>query len=177
MHDQSLNSTDIEIKWCLTNREALPTLCSVVKHATKRIERERRVERNTIVFLPSSWVEFGRNGQIVRCIANLAIFFISFLFCLAFFFWTWNYICYTSVSWVWFLLPYVSLQSNWAWKPFRLCLLYSNVNYGAWHVYKPLFGYSVATFRLTCSEMFLSINQKKTREKSRKRTNIVQFNK
>ena len=33
------------------------------------------------------------------------------------FFWTWKYICYTSVSWVWFLLPYVSLQSIWAWKP------------------------------------------------------------
>ena len=33
------------------------------------------------------------------------------------FFWTWTYICYTSVNWVWFLLPYVSLQSNWAWKP------------------------------------------------------------
>ena len=33
------------------------------------------------------------------------------------FFWTWKYICYTSVSWVWFLLPYVSLQSLWAWKP------------------------------------------------------------
>ena len=49
--------------------------------------------------------------------ASLAIFFISFLFFSAFFFWTWTYICYTSVNWVWFLLPYVSLQSIWAWKP------------------------------------------------------------
>ena len=51
--------------------------------------------------------------------ANLAIFFIiSVLF--RFFFWTRNFMYYTSVSCVWFLLPNVSLQSNWAWKSLKL---------------------------------------------------------
>ena len=38
---------------------------------------------------------------------------------------------------------------------------YNNVNYGAWHVYKALFGSPVATWRLACSEISLSINEKK----------------
>ena len=31
-------------------------------------------------------------------------------------------------------------------EDFRLCSLYNNVNYGAWYVYKPLFGSSVAIY-------------------------------
>ena len=86
--------------------------------------------------------------------ACLAIFFIiPVLFCFVrFCFWTRKCTYCMSVSCVWLYLPYVSLQSNWEWKPsFRLlfedfCLWsrYNNINYGAWHVYKPLFGSSVA---------------------------------
>ena len=50
-------------------------------------------------------------------------------------------------------------------EDFRLCSRYNKVNYGAWHVYKPLFGSSVATYRLACSEILLLI-----KEKSRKRS-------
>ena len=32
---------------------------------------------------------------------------------------------------------------------------------GTWHIYKPLFGSSVATWQLTCSEVSLSIHKKK----------------
>ena len=95
--------------------------------------------------------------------ASLAIFSI-----IPVLFWKQNSICHTSVNCVWFLLSYISLQSNWVRKPsklglfsFRLCLRCNNVNYGAWHVYKPLFGSSVATCRLVCSEISLSINENK----------------
>ena len=44
---------------------------------------------------------------------------------------------------------------------FRLCSRSNNVNYGAWHAYRPMFGSSVATYRLVCSEISLSINEKK----------------
>ena len=99
--------------------------------------------------------------------ASLAMFFIIIpvLFC---FFLTQNFIYYTSVNWDGFLLPYIGLQSNWVRKPsklglfiFRLCLRCNNVNDGVWHVYKPLFGSSVATCRLVCSEISLSINENK----------------
>ena len=53
-------------------------------------------------------------------------------------------------------------------EDFRLCSRFSKVNHGAWHVYKPRFGSSVATCRLACSEISLSIIEKKTSEKSRK---------
>ena len=47
-------------------------------------------------------------------------------------------------------------------EDFRLGSLSINVNYGAWHVYKPLFGSSVATCLLSCSDIsLLSINEKK----------------
>ena len=42
-------------------------------------------------------------------------------------------------------------------EDFRLCSRYNNFNYGAWHVFKPLFGSSVAT----CSEISLSIYEKR----------------
>ena len=45
-------------------------------------------------------------------------------------------------------------------EDFRLCSLYDNVNYGGSHVCKPLFGSSVATCRLACSEISLSITEK-----------------
>ena len=54
---------------------------------------------------------------------------------------------------------------------------YNNVNYSAWHVYKPLFGTSVAICRPACSEISLSIDEKKAREKSRERSDIIQFGK
>ena len=92
------------------------------------------------------------------------LYFSSFLFFILF--WTQNFIYYTSVNCVWFLLPYIGLQSNWVRKPsklglfiFRLCLRCNNVNYGVWHAYKPLFGSSVATCQLVCSEISLSINE------------------
>ena len=98
--------------------------------------------------------------------------FSSFvLFCFVFEHWTFIY--YTSVDCVWFLLPYISLQSKWAWKSlklgmsilfffedFRICSRLNNVNYSAWYVYKPLFGSSVATRRLACSEISLPIIEK-----------------
>ena len=34
-------------------------------------------------------------------------------------------------------------------------------NYRAWHVYKPLFSSSIAICRLACSEISLSIKEKK----------------
>ena len=46
-------------------------------------------------------------------------------------------------------------------EDFRLCSLYDNVNYGGSHVCKPLFGSSVATCRLACSEISPSIIGKK----------------
>ena len=46
-------------------------------------------------------------------------------------------------------------------EEFRLCSRYNDVNYGAWHVYKPLLGSSVAICRLACSEISLSIKEKK----------------
>ena len=109
--------------------------------------------------------------QVWLYFSSLLFFIVSF--CI-FFSCTRNYIYYTSVSCVWFLLPYVNLQSNWAWKlqnsdcPFRflfkdflLCSRYSKVSYSAKHVCKPLFGSSATIFRLTFSELSLSINVKK----------------
>ena len=40
----------------------------------------------------------------------------------------------------------------------------AQVNYGAWHVYKPLFGFTFATCQLACSEVSLSIKEKKQPE-------------
>ena len=46
-------------------------------------------------------------------------------------------------------------------EDFRLCSRDNNVNYGALHVYKPLFRCSVAISRLACFEIPLSMNEKK----------------
>ena len=67
----------------------------------------------------------------------------------------------------------IRVLANCAWKPLKLALsiLFSiwgfsslltfyNVNYSAWYVYKPLFGSSVATCQLECSEISLSIIEK-----------------
>ena len=35
------------------------------------------------------------------------------------------------------------LPFHFLFEHFRLCSRYNNVNYGAWHVYKPLFGSSI----------------------------------
>ena len=91
--------------------------------------------------------------------SSLAIFFIiPVLFC----FWTRNFIYYTIVSCVWFLLPYVSLQSNWAWKPSKRGL---SISFSLWGFFslltlwwrKSLCGSLVATCRVACSEISLSI--------------------
>lgn len=60
-------------------------------------------------------------------------------------------------------------------EDFRLYSRYNNVNYGARHVYKPLFGPFVAIYRLACSEISLSIDEKKARKKTWKWADIVQF--
>ena len=49
----------------------------------------------------------------------------------------------------------------------------AHVNYGSWHVYIPSFGTSVAICRLACSEISLSIKEKKTREKFRRESDMV----
>ena len=102
--------------------------------------------------------------------ASLAIFFIiSVLFCFFFFFWTRNYIHYTSVSCVWLLLSYRSLQSNWVWKPSKLGLhfVYSLRIFVSAHVtirrlacLQTLFGSFVAICRLASSGFSLSIKEK-----------------
>ena len=45
---------------------------------------------------------------------------------------------------------------------FGLCSCYNFVKYGAWHVYKLLFGSSVATWWPACSKSLLLINKKKS---------------
>ena len=98
--------------------------------------------------------------------------FCFVLFC----FWTLNFVYYTSVSCVWFLLPYVSLKIFktrnayfvFSFEDFRICSRFNNVNYGAWYVCKPLFGSSVATYRLACFEISLSIIEKKLKRSSGK---------
>ena len=109
----------------------------------------------------------------------LWLYFLSFLFCSVLFLNS-NFIYYTSVSCVWFLLLFAcnltereNLQNSdcpfrFLFEDFRLCSRYNNVNYGAWHVYKPLFGCSVATSRLACFETSLSINEKNYRKVSEK---------
>ena len=67
----------------------------------------------------------------------------------------------------------IRVLANFAWKPLKLALsillsiwgfssllTFYNVNYSAWYVYKTLFGSSVATCRLECSEISLSIIEK-----------------
>ena len=114
--------------------------------------------------------------------ASLAIFFIiAVLFCFVF---EYETVCtMREFSCVWFLLSYLSLLSDRAWKPsksdcplvfslrnFRLCLRYNKVNYGAWHVYKHLFIFSVATCLLACYEISLSINEKLERSPEKGQT-------
>ena len=50
-----------------------------------------------------------------------------------------------------------------SFEDFRIYSRFNKVNYGTWYVYKPLFGSSnsVATCRLACSEISLSVIGKK----------------
>ena len=41
-----------------------------------------------------------------------------------------------------------------SFEDFRICSRFNNVNYGAWYVYKPLFGSSVANCRLASVPKF-----------------------
>ena len=117
--------------------------------------------------------------------ATLAIFFIiSILFCFFFFFWTRNYIHFRSVSCVWLLLSYRSLKSNWVWKPSKLGLhfVYSLRIFVSAHFIirrlaclQTLFGSFIAICRLACSGFSLSIKEKKTSGKSRRKSDTVQF--
>ena len=54
-------------------------------------------------------------------------------------------------------LPNSDCPFHFLFEDFRLSSPYNNVDYGAWHVYIPLFGSSVAICRLACSEISLSI--------------------
>ena len=112
----------------------------------------------------------------------LWLYFLSFLFCSVLLLNS-NFIYYTSVSCVRFLLLFAcnltereNLQNSDC--PFRFLFedfrLYTRYNH-AWHVYKPLFSSSVATCRLACCEISFSVNRKKARERSRKRSDKVQF--
>ena len=47
------------------------------------------------------------------------------------------------------------------YQDFHLCSHFININYGAWYVYKSLFGSSVASCQLACSKISLSIIKKK----------------
>ena len=58
-------------------------------------------------------------------------------------------------------------------EDFRICSHFNNVNYGAWYVYKPLFGSSVATYLLV-AKFYFQLEKKKAKKKSRKRWNIEQ---
>ena len=49
-------------------------------------------------------------------------------------------------------------------EDFGIFARFNNVNYGAWYVYKRLLGTSVAIRRLACSEISLSIIEKKLKE-------------
>ena len=49
-------------------------------------------------------------------------------------------------------------------EDFRLCSRYNNVNYGAWHVFKPFFDSSVTICRLPSSEFRFQIKKKKLEE-------------
>ena len=102
----------------------------------------------------------------------VTFFIIPVLFCSVLYLNTKLYMLYECLLCLMFIT--VSLQSKRVWKPlklglsisfslapFCLCSRYNNVNYGAWHVCKTLFGSSFATFRLACSEISLSINEKK----------------
>ena len=118
------------------------------------------------VALKPSWLVW------IITVMPLWLYFLSFLFCSVLFLNS-NFVYYSSVSCVWFLLPFVSLRENlqnsdcpfrFLVEDFRLCSRYNNINYGAWHVHKPLFGCSVATCWLACFEIPLSINEKKLEE-------------
>ena len=59
------------------------------------------------------------------------------------------------------VMPVSECQFCFSFVGFRICSRFNNVNYGAWYVYKPLFGSSVATCQLAYSEMSISIIGKK----------------
>ena len=59
-------------------------------------------------------------------------------------------------------------------EDFCHCSCFNNINYRAQHVYKRLFGYSVATCRLACYEFHFRLT-KKAREKFRKWLGILQI--
>ena len=102
------------------------------------------------------------------CLGIFSSFIIPvFLFFVFDFFFTRNYLCSTSVVCFIIFITAQNLQNS--DNPFRLLSVnfrlytrrYNDVNYGAWHVYKPFFGSSFVTFRLAYSEMSLSMNEKK----------------
>ena len=146
--------------------DLVPEACSTAMTEDRHDELAAIDLSMIVVALTPSWLVW------ISTVMPSYIFHHScfFMFC----FWTRNFIYYTSASCVWFLLPYVNLQSNWAWKPlklglsilFRLCSRHSNVNYCTWHFCRSL---------LACSEISLSIYERKARKKCRKRSDTVQF--
>ena len=80
-----------------------------------RYDERAAMDFGMIIFAQTlSWLVW-----ILPQLCQLGYIFHNFCFVL-FFFWTLNFIHYTSVSCVWLLVPYVSLQSNWAWKSLKL---------------------------------------------------------
>ena len=101
------------------------------------------------VALTPSWLVW------ILTVMPVWLYFSSFLLC---------FVLFCFVYWAW-KHSKLGLFISFPFEEFRLCSRYRNVNYGAWHVYKPLFGSSVAICRLACSKISLSINKKKSKEK------------
>ena len=68
-----------------------------------------------------------------------------------------------------------TVQFFFLFEDFRLCSRFNNVNYGTRHVYKPWFGFGLLLLADSLVPKFHFQLSKKAREKSRKRSDIVQF--
>ena len=137
-------------------------------------------------------LDHGRSDTVIismnfNSYASLSIFIIIpvLLFC----FWTRNYIYYTSVRCVWLSLSYVSLQSNWSVKTFKtrtVRFVFSLRIFVSAHVIITSIT-APSTFTHLCLVLLLLFTdspvpkfhfqwkKKKIREKSKKRSDIVQF--
>ena len=146
-------------------------LCSVVKHAWSGYNTKKKKCKEKHETRAPSWLLWILTVmpvcQYFSSFLLCSVFFFVVVACLLFCFLTRNCIYFMSVR---FLLSDVSLQSCWAWKPSKLglsisfslsgfeelCSSYNDVNFGSWHVYKPL-NFSVATCGLACSEISLLV--------------------
>ena len=141
-----------------------------------RHDKRAAMDFSMIIFAQTpSWLVW------ILTVMPVWLYFSSFLFCSILFLNSEHYILFECLLCLIFITVLLSLQSNWAWKSlklgmsslfffkdFHICSRFNNVNYGAWYVYKPLFGCSVATCRLACSEISLSIIGKKLKRSPEK---------